>query len=49
LIAVGVDEVYLHHVGQEQNRFIDVFGEHVLPQLSVSPKQTSPTNEDVRA
>jgi probable non-F420 flavinoid oxidoreductase len=49
LIAVGVDEVYLHHVGQEQNRFIDVFGEHVLPQLSVSPKQTTPTNEDVRA
>ncbi len=27
------DAVYLHHVGQEQEPFIDAFGEHVLPQL----------------
>ena len=25
--------IYLHHVGQEQDRFIEVFGERVLPQL----------------
>ena len=29
----GWDELYLHHVGQEQAAFIDTFGEHVLPQL----------------
>jgi probable non-F420 flavinoid oxidoreductase len=32
-VALGVDEVYLHHVGKEQSEFIDVFGELVLPQL----------------
>lgn len=31
--ALGFDEIYLHHVGQEQAPFIDAFGEHVLPQL----------------
>ncbi|QGG96173.1 TIGR03885 family FMN-dependent LLM class oxidoreductase [Actinomarinicola tropica] len=36
LVDVGFDEVYLHHVGQEQARFIDTFGESVLPQLDVS-------------
>ena len=30
---VGFDEVYLHHVGQSQEPFIDAFGEHVLPAL----------------
>ncbi|MBJ7357214.1 TIGR03885 family FMN-dependent LLM class oxidoreductase [Nocardioides sp.] len=29
----GFDEIYLHHVGQSQERFIDTFGEHVLPAL----------------
>jgi probable non-F420 flavinoid oxidoreductase len=32
--ALGFDDVYLHHVGQDQAAFIDAFGEHVLPQLS---------------
>ena len=32
---LGFDEVYLHHVGQEQRGFLDAFGEHVLPQLDV--------------
>lgn len=32
--ALGFDRIYIHHVGQEQSRFIDVFGERVLPQLS---------------
>jgi probable non-F420 flavinoid oxidoreductase len=31
--ALGFDEIYLHHVGQSQDRFIDAFGEHVLPEL----------------
>ena len=31
--ALGFDEIYLHHVGQSQERFIDAFGEHVLPDL----------------
>jgi probable non-F420 flavinoid oxidoreductase len=31
---LGFDEIYLHHVGQEQDAFIDAFGEKVLPQLS---------------
>lgn len=30
---LGFDEVYLHHVGQSQERFIDTFGEQVLPAL----------------
>jgi probable non-F420 flavinoid oxidoreductase len=32
-VSLGFDEIYLHHVGQEQHEFIDVFGEHVLPAL----------------
>ncbi|WP_134774283.1 TIGR03885 family FMN-dependent LLM class oxidoreductase [Ornithinimicrobium flavum] len=30
---LGFDDLYLHFVGQEQERFLDVFGEQVLPQL----------------
>ena len=30
---LGVDRIYLHHVGAEQHRFIDIFGERVLPAL----------------
>jgi hypothetical protein len=33
LAALGFDELYLHHVGQEQSAFIDAFAEHVLPEL----------------
>jgi probable non-F420 flavinoid oxidoreductase len=33
LSQLGFDEIYLHHVGREQERFIDVFGERVLPEL----------------
>lgn len=36
LVALGFDDVYLHHVGQEQSAFIDAFGEHVLPELSAT-------------
>lgn len=30
---LGFDEIYLHHVGTEQQPFIDAFAEHVLPRL----------------
>jgi probable non-F420 flavinoid oxidoreductase len=33
LTDLGVDALYLHHVGQEQDRFIDVFGDQVLPEV----------------
>jgi alkanesulfonate monooxygenase SsuD/methylene tetrahydromethanopterin reductase-like flavin-dependent oxidoreductase (luciferase family) len=34
--GLGFDAIYVHHVGQEQSGFIDVFGEKVLPQLEVT-------------
>lgn len=33
IAELGVDRIYLHHVGTEQAAFIDAFGEHVLPAL----------------
>lgn len=33
LADVGFDEVYLHHVGTQQEAFVDAFGEKVLPRL----------------
>jgi probable non-F420 flavinoid oxidoreductase len=30
---LGFEEIYLHHVGQQQEQFIDTFGAKVLPQL----------------
>ncbi|HLT15201.1 MAG TPA: TIGR03885 family FMN-dependent LLM class oxidoreductase [Acidimicrobiales bacterium] len=33
---LGFDRLYLHHVGQTQDEFIDVFGERVLPELGVT-------------
>ena len=33
LAALGFDEIYLHHVGQDLRPFIAAFGEHVLPGL----------------
>jgi probable non-F420 flavinoid oxidoreductase len=33
LASIGFDEVYLHHVGQDQQAFLETFGERVLPQL----------------
>jgi probable non-F420 flavinoid oxidoreductase len=38
LAELGFDEIYLHHVGQTQERFLEVFGERVLPQLGVTAK-----------
>ena len=32
-VDLGFDQIYLHHVGQQQDFFIDTFGEQVLPQL----------------
>ena len=33
---LGFDEIYLHHVGKQQDDFIDAFAEHVLPELATS-------------
>ena len=33
LVDVGFDEVYLHHVGQDQRAWIDTAARHVLPRL----------------
>lgn len=33
IAELGVDRIYLHHVGTEQSSFIDTFGAHVLPEL----------------
>ncbi|MCD6638604.1 MAG: TIGR03885 family FMN-dependent LLM class oxidoreductase [Nocardioides sp.] len=33
LAALGFDDLYLHHVGQDQTRFIDTFAAEVLPAL----------------
>jgi probable non-F420 flavinoid oxidoreductase len=41
LLAVGFDEVYLHHVGREQRTFLEVFGEQVLPQLGVTAREAA--------
>ncbi|MBB4912757.1 LLM class flavin-dependent oxidoreductase [Actinophytocola algeriensis] len=30
---LGIERVYLHQVGRDQERFLDVFGDRVLPQL----------------
>jgi probable non-F420 flavinoid oxidoreductase len=31
--SLGFDDLYLHHVGQDQTAFLDAFGERVLPAL----------------
>jgi alkanesulfonate monooxygenase SsuD/methylene tetrahydromethanopterin reductase-like flavin-dependent oxidoreductase (luciferase family) len=41
LVDIGFDEVYLHHVGQEQREWLEVFGERVLPKLDVTPRVTA--------
>ena len=32
-VGLGFDQIALHHVGQEQEAWIDAFGAKVLPQL----------------
>jgi hypothetical protein len=34
LAELGFDRLYLHHVGQDQQRFIDSFGAKVIPELT---------------
>ncbi|MET0460929.1 MAG: TIGR03885 family FMN-dependent LLM class oxidoreductase, partial [Ilumatobacteraceae bacterium] len=33
LVEIGFDGIWIHHVGTEQQPFIDVFGERVVPEL----------------
>lgn len=35
-VDLGVDALYLHHVGQTQDAFIDTFGAKVLPELQAA-------------
>ena len=42
LASLGFDDLYLHHVGQEQSDFIDAFGSEVLPPAD-SPGSTGST------
>jgi alkanesulfonate monooxygenase SsuD/methylene tetrahydromethanopterin reductase-like flavin-dependent oxidoreductase (luciferase family) len=39
MVDTGFDEVYLHHVGQELDEFLDVFGAEVLPHLGVTARK----------
>jgi probable non-F420 flavinoid oxidoreductase len=39
----GWEQIYLHHVGQDQRAFLDTFGEHVLPQLEPRPPAPATT------
>jgi probable non-F420 flavinoid oxidoreductase len=32
--ALGFEDLYLHHVGQHQEAFLDAFADHVLPRLA---------------
>jgi probable non-F420 flavinoid oxidoreductase len=34
VLACGVDGLFLHHVGREQQRFVEAFSEKVLPELA---------------
>ncbi|MET1012575.1 MAG: TIGR03885 family FMN-dependent LLM class oxidoreductase, partial [Actinomycetota bacterium] len=34
LTDLGVDAIYLHQVGKEQDAFIEAFAEHILPELA---------------
>jgi probable non-F420 flavinoid oxidoreductase len=34
LFECGVEAAFLHHVGKEQQAFIETFGEHVLPEVA---------------
>ena len=35
-LDLGFDDIFVHHVGQEQTGFIETYGSHVLPQLGVN-------------
>jgi probable non-F420 flavinoid oxidoreductase len=39
-VELGVDSLYLHHVGQTQDAFIDAFAEHVLPELQQTEEES---------
>ncbi len=34
IAALGVDTIFLHHVGKEQRRFVETFAERVLPEVA---------------
>jgi hypothetical protein len=34
IAELGVETIFLHHVGKEQRRFIETFAERVLPEVA---------------
>ena len=34
IAELGVDTIFLHHVGKEQRRFVETFAERVLPEVA---------------
>jgi hypothetical protein len=42
MAELGFDQLHLHHVGQEQREFIEVFGEKVLPEIDRAPIEAAP-------
>ena len=41
LAELGFDGIWIHHVGQQQERFIETFGAHVVPTLRTAAPTTS--------
>ena len=39
-VALGFEELYLHHVGQHNQAFIAAFGAEVLPTLQLAPSRS---------
>ncbi|SQD96851.1 putative non-F420 flavinoid oxidoreductase [Parafrankia sp. Ea1.12] len=46
---LGFEEIFLHHVGQQLDEFIEVFAGSVLPELTDSPRAAAAQPEAVRA
>ncbi|WP_153393138.1 TIGR03885 family FMN-dependent LLM class oxidoreductase [Ornithinicoccus halotolerans] len=44
-VELGFDDLYLHHVGQDQHDFIDTFAERVLPAVRQQPRQPGGSKE----
>jgi probable non-F420 flavinoid oxidoreductase len=41
-IALGFDVIFVHQVGRDQSRFLQVFGEQVLPRIPQQPTARTP-------
>jgi hypothetical protein len=48
-IELGVDVIFLHHVGRDQERVLQVFGEQVLTRIANSERRGRPFRYDGQA